>query len=595
MYGHESGPTRVYKYGAKQPERHLGEVTAALRRAREYRNALVRTELRRRELADEIVHEAHPHLTELRERAKELDAAIEKARNRIRAANQRRRQKRVADETRERVRGLKAERARCWEEYGTAKKAAYRSEEAADALAELDGRARERAKRLRAMSGLYWGTYLAVEQGLSGIRSGAPPKPVGRGWAGKLAVQVQGGASWGDLMAGEVRDAQVERVEIEPSDYPRCGCGGTQHPQCEGEGKRLVPQDGGRRSERPWYRLHLRIGGTARDRSDWVYAPVRFALHRQIPDDALVKWIYLVPQKVGGDVRWSVQFVLAREAGWDRGDTHTAEGAAGVDLRWRMRDDGSILVAHVEGTDGRTDELVIPAERLDRWRKVDDLTSIRDRRFNLAREVLARWLDVHAEHCPDWLRDEASHLRQWRSPGRLLDLSGRWNDARFAGDSEPYGALAEWATKERHLRQWQEHQRRGEIRWRLDHYRRFAARLRWTYETVGVEDANWKDLLSRPKAEDDDDVLDRRWHGRIASPGLLRDCVRQSLGDAAVVEVETAGTTRTCSTCGSDAARDWDGATEDVYRCEAGHRMEQWVNAGRNLCAAASSGGVVEE
>src|SRR5690606_18785926 len=107
-------------------------------------------------------------------------------------------------------------------------------------------------------------------------------------------------------------------------------------------------------------------------------------------------------------------------------------------------------------------------------------------------------------------------------------------------------------------------------RWRLDTYRRFAARLRWRYETAILEDADWRTLLSRPPAEEQDEpeVMNRRWFARVASPGLIRQLIQQSVADTRLVP--SAGTSRRCSVCGADAESDWDPASETEYRCQAG-------------------------
>lgn len=281
-----------------------------------------------------------------------------------------------------------------------------------------------------------------------------------------------------------------------------------------------------------------------------------------------------------------MQFVLAREKGWTPADTIEAVGVCGVDLRWRVLEDGSLFVAYAEGDDGYREELVIPRDKLERLRYAERLRSIRDREFDAARAALLQWLSVTGA-VPEWLREETATLDQWRSASRLARLVIHWRTDRFDGDQEIYERLEAWRAQDRHLADWEGAQRRRFQRWRLDHYRRFAARLRWRYAIVGVEDTNWRELLQRPSAEEEGqpEVLNRRWFARIASPGMIRQLIQQSIPGTRMVPA--ADTSRRCSLCGAEPAVDWDAAEEVTYRCRNGHHLPVWRNAARNLLAAA--------
>src|SRR5690606_613030 len=170
-----------------------------------------------------------------------------------------------------------------------------------------------------------------------------------------------------------------------------------------------------------------------------------------------------------------------------------------------------------------------------------------------------------------WLREATASLDRWRSAPRLAGLVLQWRENRFDGDSEIVERMEAWRAQDRHLADWAAAQRRKFERWRLDLYRRFAARLRWRYETA---------------------TLHRRWSARVASPGLIGQLIQQSVDDTRLVD--PADTSRRCSICGSGPAHDWEPERERTYRCEAGHHMPVWRNAARNLLAAAS-GAVVSE
>jgi hypothetical protein len=581
MFGHEPTPTRVYSYGATAP---IGETAPIVRDAfflaRRYRNALVEIERDRREAAATIIRDAYPEILAAEAEIAALGLERDDLRVGIKRRNSAERKRRPQDDPAQarlaeitaRLREIRGtHRGDDCDCFRCRRRAAYRSDGVRAALDALDAVDLGRRKALRReYSGqLYWATRGAVEQGLSGIRSGAPPKFVGSEWPGKLAVQCQvdvgreiDSPTWADLLAGETH-ATVVRIERVPLPAG------------------LAPA--GRRSKRPHHLLHLRIGSTP-DRAP-VWATVRFALHRPIPEDARIKWVYLVRERVGTQDRYAVQFVVARPD-WPRADTVTAAGAAGVDLGWRHLPDGALRVAVVVGEDGHTEELVLPAEQLSRDRRAETLQTTRDELFAVIRERLRVWLAV--DDVPDWLREGTRTIALWRSQRTLAGLARQWRDRRFDGDAEMYDAVEVWRKQDRHLYDWQAFSRRGFRRWRLDHYRRFAARLRWRYARLIVEDARWADLMRRPAAETETDPerLNRRHEARLASPGLLRSVLAH--GHPVVERAPSANTTRTCSECGAEPAGDWDAAAELIYRCANGHHLDQDVNAARNLLAAAS-------
>lgn len=581
MFGRDSMPTRVYAYGAKMPHEGLDAYWAEERAMHWLRNALVEIELDRRKAARDAVLARFPEIAEAEERIAAIDAEIERLRAEIRERNSRARKRRPEeDPATRRIAELRDERREVVGKHDPAaesceclrcrRRRAYADPDLADALARIEEEARVRTKALYAGREMSWANFNAVVQSMSRIRSGPPPRfAPWTGARGRVVVQIQGGATWDDLLSGH-RQVQVTPLPLPANARPD-----------------------GRRSRRPWHELRLRIGRDARgdDRSRWV--AVRFALHRPIPADARIQQVWLVRRRAGVTDDWSVQFVVARPAGWARPDTAEASGACGVDLRWRTLEDGSLLVAYVEGEDGHREELVIPRARLDQLRYTEHLRSIRDREFDRAKAALLQWLST-AEDVPDWLREATASLDRWRSAPRLAGLVLRWRENRFDGDSEIVERMEAWRAQDRHLADWAAAQRRKFERWRLDLYRRFAARLRWRYETALLEDTDWRELLSRPPAEreGEPETLNRRWYARVASPGLIRQVIQQSVDDTRFVDLTD--TSRRCSICGSGPAHDWEPERERTYRCEAGHHMFVWRNAARNLLAAAS-GAVVSE
>jgi hypothetical protein len=216
--------------------------------------------------------------------------------------------------------------------------AAFQSPAVRARLAALDQEHRDRTRKLRGESGVYWGTYLTVEQGLRGVRSGAPPRFVGRQWPGKIAVQLQRGATWDEVLEwnGQYR---VEILPLPPSAAP-----------------------GGRRSERPRAMLHIRVGSEGPPQPRAGHGPSTSRAPPPHPERRADQVVYLLRRRVGIHDDWSVQFVVSRES-WDRADTADPRGAAALDLGWRALEDGSLRVAYRWTTTGRRTNAGFPPTR----------------------------------------------------------------------------------------------------------------------------------------------------------------------------------------------------------------------------------------
>ncbi len=542
--------TLVYAYGARivsDPQPVMDQIRASLR----YRNALVAQEIARRERSDEAIRLHYPGLAALALAAETAKSSIEAARDKIRADNTKAGRKRGGD-----LAELRGTNREAWAAFKAAKKAAYADERCRAALEEIQSWDGAERRKLRAECEAYWGTYIQTERSMCDARKGPPPqfRPHWM-WHGKIGVQLQGGATWGDLLEG--------------------------HGQCEVEALPLASTTG-RRSKRPFMLARLRIGSEGPRNRVPIWATWRFSLHRPLPVGARIKEVAAVRRRVGTHDEWSMQFTIECER--TRADTATANGSAGIDLGWRMLEDGSMRVAYVAGSDGTREELTIPADRISRWTKCDSLESIRDREFNAAREVFASWLA--SATVPDWMREATETLAQWRAQARLAALVIRWRAERFDGDGEAFDRAEAWRKQDKHLMDWAAYQRRNCEAWRLDTYRRFAARLRWTFRRIAVEGIDWRDLAQKPQAEDDTESINRRFWMRIASPGLLRKCIEAGHPD--VVRVGAEHTTTTCSICGSAPIEGWDAMRNLYLVCKSGHRIDQDENAAINLLALAS-------
>lgn len=546
MFGHKSQPTMVYRYGARCPVEGLELVRQQMRAAHQYRNALCRQELDRREAVADTLRRLAPAVVDAEAAFRAADEAVARAVTEARQANSRERSKapgRTAD-----LAPLRAARRAAYAALKTAKAAAYADAAVQEALAAVDADDLERRKSLRAASGLYWGTYCTVEQGCGKFRQGPLPRFLRWTGDGKVAVQLQGG-----LSAAELLGCRDSRLRLE-----------------------MLPQT----ARKPYGRVWLRVGSAGKGGREPVWAVVPVVCHRPIPDDAVVKWAYLVRRRVATHDEWSVQFVLAREGGWPK--TRATSGAVGVDVGWRALDVG-LRVAYWVGDDGREGQLVLPWEDVARWERVESLASTRSDNFNAARDALASWLTTAAD-VPEWLTETTATLGQWRSAARLAALAIRWRGERFAADEDALAVLEAWRVQDKHLYDWQEANRLKAQNWRRDVYRRFAAILGREYRTVAVEDADWRDLAKLPDVDSDETAVARvRYLQRVAAVGILREELASRAARA--VMVETADTTRRCQACGH--VEDVAAARSVLVRCSAcGVTIDQDRRAALNLLAS---------
>lgn len=571
-------PTIVYQYGARVVDGLDAYHDEERAMHRQY-NALVA--LRRTEI--ERVHDAlasHvPWVGETEARLAEISAAIEEARASIRRGNSRQQKRAPSPEDRARIRALQAERralvgthARdddACECFRCRRRRAYAEPVVAAALAGIGAETHTERKRMYAERAISWADWNDVVGRVPS--TGVPRFRAWRNDGGKVGVQLTGGgARWADLVSGEAAVATL-RIEAEP--LPTHSPGGPISPT-------------GRRVQRPRYLVRVRVGADSRSRQDHRWITARMSLHRPIPEDAIIQQVHVVRRRIATHDKYSVHFVLSRADGWAK---QTGTGTAALNLGWRAVDGGR-RVGYVVDDAGRTRELVLPDELVRRQRKVDDLRSIRDRAFDIERETLRAWLSER--DVPEWLREATSHLHQWRATARLAGLVLRWRENRFEGDDAAYDRLEAWRRQDRHLYDWEGHQRARVQRQRRELYRRWAAELRYEYGTVLIDDTDYRAILRTPDAEDHDtpERLNTRWYLRLCAPGLLRE----TLVEAGIGEpVDAAGITRMCSVCGADAASGWDAASEVTYRCASGHALDQDANAAANMLARAA--GVVRE
>lgn len=555
--------SKNYTYGLLKPSEGRELVVAQLAAAARYRNKLVEVELRRREQTDATVRQHVPGLLETESELAEVAAAIDDALSAQRDRNRKARGLTDDSNCRAALADLKARRKALAAARKRLRSDGFASATCQAALAAVNSKAAAEVRAARAACGLYWGTYLLVEQAADAFRKGSPPVYRGYRGEGSVAVQLQGGLSWEDATSG--RDTRL-RIQHTPQQCERYSRSGTPLP---------VP---GKRRRDQQYTLWLRVGSDGRAP---IWATWPLILHRSIPDQARIMWAIVQRRIVGGKERWKLTLSLRGEtdAAFSRNDLGDS-GVVGIDIGYRYLGDREQRVAYWHGGDNESGELRLPSDKVAQWEKVDDLQAIRDGLHNAAKSSLREWMAAN-EH-PEWLDEATEHIHAWRRLSRLDRLVVEWRKQRFDGDEEIMATLESWRSRERHLWQYQEQMRDQLLAWRKDLYRTFAASLRRKYQTIAIEDMDLRSAIHdvlRP-VEDRETFTPQRRAARFAALSTLVGAIKDS--GAEVLAVDREGTTSTCNACG---AQNEVGENLLYTCCACGREWDRDDNAARNICA----------
>lgn len=571
MFGNASQPSRIYRYYCRAPLLG-GEIIAdQMWRAHRYRNALVELEHKRRDGVADLVRALSAPVVETEAAWKAADERAETMAAELRKGNQKARAKRDTQEQRAALREARAEAKRLYQELKTAKRDVYDSPEFKGRSDTIEADANAARKAARAESGLYWGTYLAVEQSCGAFRSGRPP--VFRSWHGdgKIAVQIQNGLPWTDALLGiDPRlSVQIQPLTARPTHNKR----GKPLPQARMDSPRRL------RDARAIVTIRLAVGEDEDGIAVPVLIKIPICLHRMPPPDSKVKWIYLHRRWKGTRANWSLCFVLAREA-WE-----TIEGGpeiAGMDVGWRKVRDG-LRVAYIVGSDGHEEQVRLDADHVDRWAKADSIRAIRDENFNQFKARFAEWGRAVKDRVvlTQLVAERLKTLHAVRSAERLRAFVKRWAAERFAGDYEMFADAQAWADRDAHLHNYEVGIRADAIAKRDHYYRIVAHGLATRYGRLAVEKTNWRELTTKKPTGAEEDAPDAmRRMARIAAVGTLLQFVKEKV---AQIELRDAPyTTTRCHACGTN--NQFDAARDLFFTCSGcGMLHDQDRNAAINL------------
>jgi len=538
MFKHDSLPSKIYSYHVYRIVENDDLLQEQFLIAHRHQNALVEIERARRAAVDAKLPQMFPELAAVENDLAAAEEAVELKEVEVKRQNAEARRRTGTREQREELARLREIRKQLRASRKELRAAAFASEAWAAARAAINAPAEARKKVLRKTTGLYWGTYLQVEGRVK--RSGRPPRF--KRWDGKqtLAVQLQHGMTWDEAVAGADTRLRVQQVP-------------------------------GRRQ----YRCRLRIGSNGRQP---IFGAVDFLMHRPLPPGCRIKWLYLCRRRRAHHVYYRIQFVISREEGFPR-DDWAADGAVGVNLGWRSVP-GGLRVAYWFGSDGREGQLILPDRILADLAIAKERQSASDKRFNLMRNALTKWLRESEPSKPDWLIERTRFMSHWRSAARLYGVREAWRAARFPGDEEIFAALDAWAAWSR--RSFDAHRARmvSFLDRRAALYRKFAADLSKEYRIVRLGAVDLRKFAAAADCDSEDSIYQnsRRQAATSLLDGFL---IERFAGSSRFIATNI---TKRCHFCGH--LNRFDAAAAINHTCTGcNETWDQDANASRTLQA----------
>lgn len=606
-------PSRIWTYGCRAPTVGADLVETQLVNAHHYYNKLIEIERARRNAyrkARRLV--GGEELERLEQAHEDLRLKIETARTELKALRQKARQRTEYPAAQQAVKELIVQRKVCKAARDTLR-ASISANEALKAESDRINKESNAAVRAaRAKCGVFWGTYLLVEKAIESARhSKIDPDFRRRALQreGRIGVQIHH-EKLSDILAGKGTFLQFDPLPSEMSVAVK-----------DSTDRQAVSLDqawkhrSGRRQMRT--RVRIRVGSTESRAPIWAEFPV--ILHRKPPEDATVTWAWIKIRRVGTQTRYELQLTLESRALGNR-LLPTSRGIVGLDLCWRLRDNG-IRLAYLVDDQGKERELIMPHQIQARLMHCAELRGHSDRHFEAVRKVLVGALPRMT--VPDWVTAETETLPQWRSHGRLAALVERWVPEVFSKEQiadlwqswkterlenrldlfDTYDQICGWCAehgipddgcspllvylewwrrKNRHLYQWECNQRESSLLWRRDLYRNWAADLRTRYETIVIEDFDLRRFCRKEMPEEERSNFQRAIRF-IAAPSELRLAIISAAGRDRVIEKPCEETTQRCHLCGH-VNKEWAVPDELVQQCAGCARTwDQDFNACHNL------------
>ena len=442
-----------------------------------------------------------------------------------------------------------------------------RVEERKEQLKALTAILWERVKVAQRQAELWWCNYDEVLTNFENARKGPKIKFHGFRGEGKVTIRYQQG-----LDAKAVLDGDDSRLQIRALTPEEIAASSSKNPKA----RHIVSIRVGSVGRAPlWFRLPVvlhRSFDIERERQSMV---------RTEPVKLMIRSASVKREVIGGKPRYKLLITI------DNGEdaaVPTGDRVCAIDIGWRVTPDG-LRVAYWVGSDGCHGELVLNESILFEFKKVHDLQSIIDRRFDEIKAYIQDRLK-HGEFnaLTDELRKEIGNIGQWKSPGRLYVWYRRVKSTEFQvfQDAE----LEAWMIKQRHLYEWVSSLRDQVLKRRREAYRLFASQITKTYDRIIIEKFDLREVTEKVSPESTREDGYAGGYRFIASPSELRLAVKNTASKVGVPveQREAAYSTVMCHVCHVVSTTRDTFVTSIIQRCENCSAVwDQDFNACMNL------------
>jgi hypothetical protein len=453
-------------------------------------------------------------------------------------------------------------------------------------------------RKARKESGVFWGTYLLVEDACRRSFKSLPlhkkgtepndPRFVPRKGEGRVSVQPQkgkGAMPIEKLLAGTHRLAHI----VSPPE--------------EAFLKDVTPSiEARRRLQRTVLRMLVANPKVGKKRTPiWAEWPMSY--HRELPKGSFATEVTVHLKRIGPTERWTCTVTMNLPPTFRT--EPCGHGVVAIDIGWRQRADNGLRVAYWTGSDGQKGEVALsgvpipgPGRRskdgtvslIEYMRKPNELKGLQSTLFNTIVAKMTSWIKSHPVEMatllpalPEWLQKKVPHLAKWRSQGNLIYFYREWVTIRanqILGPEEQ-ALLVDteaWRYTAHHLWKWESEQRERSLNRRREQYRLFGVEMARRYDTVVLEHFDLSKIAKRPTIDEanegqaENEVA--RSNRQLAAVGQLRQCVVHAFQRrrGTVRRAPAEYTTQMCYKC--KHIEKWDAANYLHHECSKCHTVQ---------------------